>query len=255
MLDGWSVTTNSNYHKGGRVWLLWRPSLFDVQVQAYDAQFIHAKVTSRITLQSFHLTMIYAFNDGQERKVLWQHLEQFQTQCSGPWAWAGDFNTVVNPAERLGGQTKQSDMDDFIECIAACGMTDIPATGAYYTWTNKQEPQTRVYSRLDRFLINQEWGDLFPDMNAHFHPAGLFDHSPCIVSHTQIGSMKRASFKYFNMWGKAPSFSPKVQMVWQQEIPGHKMFCVVKKLKALKPVLKDINKECFSDIENATLIL
>ncbi|XP_074305789.1 uncharacterized protein LOC141641010 [Silene latifolia] len=219
MLEGWSVTTNSNYHKGGRVWLLWRPSLFDVQVLAYDAQFVHAKVISRITLQAFHLTMIYAFNDGQDRKVLWQHLEQFQTQCS-----------------------------------ATCGMTDIPATGAYYTWTNKQEPQSRVYSILDRFLINQEWGDQFPNMAAHNHPAGLFDHSPCIVSHNQIGGMKRASFKYFNMWGKAPTFIPKVYMVWQQEIPGHKMFCVVKKLKALKPVLKEINRECFSDIENATVL-
>ncbi|XP_074283129.1 uncharacterized protein LOC141607674 [Silene latifolia] len=133
-------------------------------------------------------------------------------------------------------------------------MTDIPATGAYYTWTNKQETQSRVYSRLDRFLINQEWGDQFPDMVAHFHPVGLFDHSPCIVSHNQIGGMKRASFKYLNTWGKAPTFIPKVQMVWQQELPGHKMFCVVKKLKALKPDLKEINRECFSDIENATVL-
>ncbi|XP_074265567.1 uncharacterized protein LOC141588007 [Silene latifolia] len=206
MLERWSVTTNSTCHKGGRVWLLWKPSLFDVQVQSYDAQFIYAKVTSRITLQFFNLTMIYAFNDGQDRKVLWLHLEQFQTQCQGPWAWAGDFNTVINPADRLGGHTKQSDMDDFIDCIATCGITDIPATGAYFTWTNKQEPQSRVYSRLDRFPINQEWGDQFPDITAHFHPAGLFDHIPCIVSHTQLGSLKRASFKYFNMWGKAPSF-------------------------------------------------
>ncbi|XP_074316942.1 uncharacterized protein LOC141653160 [Silene latifolia] len=254
MLDGWSVITNIRYHKGGRVWMLWKPSLFNVQIQAYDAQFIHASVTYRITQQHFYLTMIYAFNDWKDRRELGQHLESIQAQCQGPWALTGDFNTVINPAERLGGNTKQCDMDEFIECLAHCGMTDITATGAYYTWTNKQEPQTRMYSRLDRFIINQKWGNQFPDMVAHFHHAGLFDHSPCIVSHAQVGTMRRASFKYFNMWGKAPSFIQKVQMVWQQEIPGHKMFSVVKNLKDLKPVLKEINKECFSDIENTTVL-
>ncbi|XP_074298814.1 uncharacterized protein LOC141629760 [Silene latifolia] len=89
---------------------------------------------------------------------------------------------------------------------------------------------------------------------AHFHPAGLFDHSPCTVSDTKIVMTRRASFKYFNMWGKAPDFLTRVKEEWDKNYPGHKMFNVVKKLKALKPRLKDLNKECYADIENATNI-
>ncbi|XP_074271474.1 uncharacterized protein LOC141595408 [Silene latifolia] len=133
-------------------------------------------------------------------------------------------------------------------------MTDIPATGAFYTWNNKQDPQSRIYSRLDRFLVNQKWQTTFPDMMAHFHPAGLFDHSLCTVSDAKLVMTRRASFKYFNMWGKAPDFLTRVQEEWDKNYPGHKMFNVVKKLKALKPMLKDLNKECYADIENATKI-
>ncbi|XP_074306248.1 uncharacterized protein LOC141641489 [Silene latifolia] len=166
----------------------------------------------------------------------------------------GDFNTVITPDERLGGNTKQADMDEFIECLANCGVTDLAATGAFYTWTNKQEPQTRVYSRLDRFLVNQEWQDQFPDMLAHYHPAGLFDHSLCTVSNAKLDITKRASFIYFNMWGRAPSFIPTVKDEWEKVYLGHKMFSVIKKLKALKPILKQLNKECYADIENSTSI-
>ncbi|XP_074300750.1 uncharacterized protein LOC141632064 [Silene latifolia] len=107
MLDGWSVTINSRYHKGGRVWILWQPGLFDVQILQYDAQFIHTKVPSRITQKIFYLTMIYAFNEGNDRVHLWTKLEEFAQQCNGPWALAGDFNTVLCPDERLGGILKK----------------------------------------------------------------------------------------------------------------------------------------------------
>ncbi|XP_074288880.1 uncharacterized protein LOC141614026 [Silene latifolia] len=140
-------------------------------------------------------------------------------------------------------------MEAFVDCLADCGMTDIHATGAYFTWTNKQDPEHRKYSRLDRFLINHDWLDEFPDMNAHFHPGGLMDHTPCIVRNIKLDGRRNASFKYFNMWGSAPEFHEIVQHTWSQQIVGSKMFGVVKKLKALKGELRKLNSSCFSDVE------
>ncbi|XP_074305058.1 uncharacterized protein LOC141639988 [Silene latifolia] len=128
---------------------------------------------------------------------------------NGPWVMVGDFNTVISPDERMGGNTKQEDMDDFIDCITTCGMTDIHATGAYFTWTNKQDAAHRKFSRLDRFMVNQEWTHNFPEMAAHFHPEGLLDHNPCVVRNTKLGGRKNASFKYFNMWSTTPDFLAK----------------------------------------------
>ncbi|XP_074277269.1 uncharacterized protein LOC141600910 [Silene latifolia] len=89
---------------------------------------------------------------------------------------------------------------------------------------------------------------------AHFHPEGMFDHCPCTIVDRKVEFNGKKSFKYFNMWGASEHFSASVDGVWKQSYRGTKMFNVVKKLKALKPVLKNLNKNCFSDIENSTNI-
>ncbi|XP_074288674.1 uncharacterized protein LOC141613829 [Silene latifolia] len=104
-------------------------------------------------------------------------------------------------------------------------------------------------------MVNQEWLNQFPNMVAHFHPEGLFDHCPCTVSNVALGDGKRANFKFFNMWGNAASFLPVITEEWQNVYPGHKMFTVIKKLKALKPALKRLNKDYYADIENSTTIV
>ncbi|XP_074302885.1 uncharacterized protein LOC141637220 [Silene latifolia] len=101
---------------------------------------------------------------------------------------------------------------------------------------------------------NQEWMELYGDYVAHFHPEGMFDHCPCTVVDRDIEIGGRRSFKYFNMWGKADSFLSDVAAVWGRSYSGTKMFSLIKKLKALKPVLKGLNMSCFSDIENSTSI-
>ncbi|XP_074298665.1 uncharacterized protein LOC141629588 [Silene latifolia] len=133
-------------------------------------------------------------------------------------------------------------------------MEDIQATGALFTWSNKQESQDRVYSRLDRELGNQQWLDKFGDFIAHFHPEGIFDHCPCTIVNRKVEMSGRRSFKYFNMWGLSEHFLGCVDSVWRRTYDGTPMFKVIKKLKALKPVLKQLNKHCFSDIENSTNI-
>ncbi|XP_074277858.1 uncharacterized protein LOC141601467 [Silene latifolia] len=101
---------------------------------------------------------------------------------------------------------------------------------------------------------NQAWQDLFGDYIAHFHPEGIFDHCPCTIVNRKADFGGRRSFKYFNMWGQSDQFLGSVQSVWSKYYPGTPMFTIVKKLKMLKPVLKQLNKHCFSDIENSTNI-
>ncbi|XP_074278418.1 uncharacterized protein LOC141602008 [Silene latifolia] len=131
--------------------------------------------------RKFYLTMIYASNDLHERVELWDFLKQVATNCTDPWLWLGDFNTVLSPVERLGGNTTEIETEQFQECVSLCCMDDISATGALYTWSNKQAASDRVYSRLDRAMGNLEWMAMYGDYIAHFHPEGLFDHCPCTV--------------------------------------------------------------------------
>ncbi|XP_074306046.1 uncharacterized protein LOC141641274 [Silene latifolia] len=145
-------------------------------------------------------------------------------------------------------------MEQFQECVSLCCMDDISATGALYTWSNKQAASDRLYSRLDRAMGNLEWMAMYGDYISHFHPEGLFYHCPCTVVHRRADLGEKRNFKYFNMWSTAADFKPSVLHVWSRSFPSTKMFGVMKKLKALKPVLKRLNTACFSDIENITTI-
>ncbi|XP_074293086.1 uncharacterized protein LOC141619998 [Silene latifolia] len=254
LCEGWSVTTNCSWHKGGRIWIMWKPTLFELQFLAYDAQYIHMLVTSRLDGKQFYLTMIYAHNGLLERVSLWNFLKDVAQSCNEPWLWLGDFNTVLSPIERLGGSTTDGEMEHFQECVSICYMEDLSATGALFTWSNKQEPVDRVYSRLDRAMGNPEWLAEFGDFVPHFHPEGIFYHCPCTLVDRKTDLGGKRSFKYFNMWGSAATFHSDVSSVWTRQYKGTKMFVVVKKLKALKPVLKQLNKSCFYDNENSTSI-
>ncbi|XP_074298393.1 uncharacterized protein LOC141629264 [Silene latifolia] len=150
----WCLSTNTQYHKGGRVWILWNPTMFQIQFLEYQAQFIHMRVTNLGSRYCFYLTMVYAFNGVAQRRSLWERLCAFSHCLRGAWIVCGDFNTVLAPSSILGGSSTNEEMDDFRACVDACGLTDSHALGSLYTCSNKQEPMSRVFGRLDRVLVN-----------------------------------------------------------------------------------------------------
>ncbi|XP_074291698.1 uncharacterized protein LOC141618483 [Silene latifolia] len=185
--NNWCISTNNGYHKNGRIWILWDPKAFRIQFLEYNAQFIHMKVEALVTRSTFYLTMIYAFNGIQERTPLWDHLRKIVGQADGSWAMAGDFNCVLSATERVGGNTTNAEIEPFRSCIEDCEVVDIQATGSLFTWNNKQQPVDRIYSRIDRFMVNKAWSDHFPELYANFLPEGMMDHTPCLIcSSTQV---------------------------------------------------------------------
>ncbi|XP_074290596.1 uncharacterized protein LOC141617312 [Silene latifolia] len=144
-------------------------------------------------------------------------------------------------------------MEPFRDCVTDCGVIDIVATGSLFTWNNKQKPEERIYSRLDRVLVNKAWCDHLPDLFAQFQPEGLYDHTPCIVSSSKHVKGRR-SFKYFNMWGRAKEFIPLVRSSWHKPVTGTPMFRLVKKLESLKSVLRQLNRKRYNDIQTAASV-
>ncbi|XP_074314953.1 uncharacterized protein LOC141651130 [Silene latifolia] len=246
----WSISTNTSYHKGGRIWVLWKAHLYDIHFIEYNAQYIHMSILNKQAQSQFFHTIVYAFNGITERESLWLNLIRLASTIQGPWSVGGDFNCVLHANERLRGSVSMAESVPFQDCLDRCQLVDIKASGAFFTWNNKQPPETRKYSRLDRFFVNQDWMSQLPDYFANFLPEGLFDHTPCLVSKTVNGDKKNRPFKYFNMWSKAPDFLNCVAAVWNQDVAGTKMYKVVRKLKLLKSDLKQLNKDSFSDIEH-----
>ncbi|XP_074298739.1 uncharacterized protein LOC141629667 [Silene latifolia] len=245
----YSLITNNVVCGVGRIWVLWDDAVFMVDVVSCEPQVIHCRITYRPTALKWCMSFVYGYNKLVDRDPLWLSLESFHSQVYGPWIVCGVFNNVLGYDERIGSTVNDTEIRRFNKCVDKCDISDVPAHGAFYTWSNKQDEDGRRFSRIDRALVNMVWLMAFPDMTATFLPEGLFDHNPCVIEPWSITDRKRSSFKYFNMWGRDEKFMTIVEAVWRTPINGITMFQIVRKLKLLKRELKELNKEAYSNVE------
>ncbi|XP_074271226.1 uncharacterized protein LOC141595154 [Silene latifolia] len=203
-----------------------------------------------MTSVGFYYTVVYGYNRAAERMDLWRRIKRYYQTVAGPWMLGGDFNNVLHTDERLGSLVSLAEIKPFQECLMYCELRDIKAMGSFFTWNNKHEVETLVYSRIDRSIINEEWMQSFPDSYAYFMPEGYFDHCPCVVYLQGLYEKRKPAFRYFNMWALDINFKTVVTNGWNKRIEGTPMFQVVSKLKGLKHDLKNLNKGILGDIEN-----
>ncbi|XP_074303649.1 uncharacterized protein LOC141638125 [Silene latifolia] len=153
----WKFLMNNDVIEGGRIWILWDPSLFTVNVISKEWQLMHLQVTYLQNGFSWTCSMIYGSNKDSDRSSLWSSLKSLAASVHGPWLVMGDFNNVLYSNERIGAKVTDAETKEFQGCVDHCGLYDLVVQGAYYTWNNKQEGDARVFSRIDRVLDNDQW--------------------------------------------------------------------------------------------------
>ncbi|XP_059630004.1 uncharacterized protein LOC132272963 [Cornus florida] len=136
-------------------------------------------------------------------------------------------------------------MLEFMQCLHSNELEDLRYNGIFFSWSNNSLGCANVSRKLDRVLINQAWMNMFPQAECNFLPHRISDHSPMVVR-IRITSLKRnLPFRFFNFWTLNPKF---VAQGWQLEVIGTKMYCVVKRLRALKLPLRLLNINDFGAI-------
>lgn len=116
----------------------------------------------------------------------------------------------------------------------------MPSIGGQYTWNDRQEVD-RVLYKIDWVFVNDEWIDVMPGCIVNILPEGISDHCTIRVLIMQ-DQLVRKTFRYYNVWSTHPLFLEIVRESWNEQVQECTMFKVVKKLKALKQKLKQLNK-------------
>ena len=70
----------------------------------------------------------------------------------------------------------------FRQCIRDCLLQDHLVNGPLFTWSNKQEGENRVFSKIDKVLANSLWFSSFTNANAMIIPEDILVHCACIVN-------------------------------------------------------------------------
>ena len=178
---------------------------------------------------------------------LWNELGAVYGIWNGSWCVAGDFNAILNPEERSRGGSFNSDMRRFADVIENLRLKDLPLFGGPFTWSGGMNNQS--FSRLDRFLINEEWDCLFSGSKQCVLPRPVSDHFPILL---EGGGVKRgpSSFRFENMWLKVEEFKDLLKAWWEGEnFHGSASFILAEKLKVVKIKLKEWNRDVFGRVD------
>ena len=186
--------------------MLWNPNEVEVKIVRTDGQFIHAEVYTPNMQISYTVTVIYAFNNLEDRIKLWKELEQIGSLMVHPWIVMGDFNNVINTNDRIGGnKVTEKEFRDLVEMMQVVGLFEADTMGAHFTWTNKQTTCT-IYSRIDRLVGNAAWFHKFHEAQVYVMNPHISDHSPIKVDLLKVQNKRTNIFKFLNSIIPKPSY-------------------------------------------------
>lgn len=170
-----------------------------------------------------------------------------------PWVICGDFNAIFSLEDKGGWNPNLADIRDANSLMHDLCLHEPPAFGRRFTWTNGQE--NPIWVKLDRFIVNRVFGDLFPRMIQNCLLRLGSDHVPIRL---EIGMhcAKPRQFRFENAWITSEGFSDLVSSWWAGSNPtGCGAFILAKKLAWLRDQLCRWSKESFGSIKLRKLAL
>ncbi|KAJ6856768.1 hypothetical protein NC651_038440 [Populus alba x Populus x berolinensis] len=220
-LKKWKVFSNAAAASTARIVVFWNPATVNVELLDFSAQGLHVLIYSLVHQFKFYASFVYGFNTVIVRRTLWDDLRSWSP--TSPWLILGDFNSLLSQADKHDGEPVSNyETTDFRQCCSDLGLTDLNYSGCHYTWSNG-----RVWSKLDRVLVNPLWSLANVSVHVQFDNPGAFsDHSPATVAF----------------------FTRQLMAHWTYSVYGPPMFILCKRLKNLKRPLRDLNKLHYSHI-------
>ncbi|XP_074316548.1 uncharacterized protein LOC141652839 [Silene latifolia] len=251
LFPSYLVMNNYSHHYNGRIWVFLDIRRVTLVSSYVHDQLIHLELQHNASNKTFHVSFVYGSNDADHRERLWVELKGVASKVTN-WILMGDWNIVRSMEERIGPNPPSvRDMLAFNQCILDCQLDDLHSLGCEYTWTNKQDVVTRVWSRLDRVLSNSLWLIHFPTTQVHVLPARVSacicssDHSPPLVTVTDV-TTPRKRFSNLNCWEAHEEYGIRVREAWDMPVRGNAMYSLFSKLKQVRQKLIGLHKHSYS---------
>ena len=190
---------------------------------------------------------VYGPIEKRLRESFWEELGSISGLWDNPWCVGGDFNEILSPNERSRGGRISNSMRRFVDVLNDLGLRDLPLQGGHYTW--KGGSNGRSMSRLDRFLVSPDWESQCNKVIQRRLPRPISDHFPIMLDSEGVRTGP-SPFCFELMWLKYEGFKETLKGWWQNlQYHGSFSFIISAKLKALKGLLKNWNREVFGKVE------
>lgn len=226
----------------GGILTAWNNDRFHLNQSVFKDRSVSVLLECCTSNTSFWITNIYVPNFESDRDAFVQDLFDIHSNCSGPWAIAGDFNTVRSADDRNSGQASVLETQRFNNWLRDMQVQELPILDRNFTWSNMQSHP--ILTRIDTFFFNSNWDLAFPNSTLHSMHRCTSDHFPLkIEASTQIP--KSCLFRYENNWNFSPFFRNPVHDSWTNWFGGTDMAAILNyKLKNLRKEIKIWKKNC-----------
>jgi len=149
---------------------------------------------------------------------LWEDLEEVACNTDFPWMVGGDFNTITDESEKLGGlPVSQVEVEDFVQCISSCALNEIQFSGSCYTWWNGRIEQDCIFKRLDKVFGNNAFMAELQNTKFQLLIRECSDHAALHVTCSTGQEQVYKPFRFLNFWTKHHSFQKTVEDIWKME--------------------------------------
>ncbi|XP_062011852.1 uncharacterized protein LOC133728453 [Rosa rugosa] len=197
--------------------LLWNTRSINLEIIQPHDRFIHCRLTDLTLQHTSFITFVYAYPKKEKQLELWNTLATLQPPYNDCWALIGDFNSILDLEEKLGGnQVVTRYMLKFSSFLNDLRLLSLRASGLPFTWTNKHEDDTLMFERLDRAYVNSNFLNDYPNLKLENLPIIGLDHGPiCLTSILSSGTKVEQLF-YGNIFKRMENLNSRSYDIQQQ---------------------------------------
>lgn len=235
-------------HRGG-VLNLWNKDAFKLIFSFFGEGFcrVHGE-WGKNKVKCFIVSIYSPYSLFGKRK-LWEDLLMSKRGFGkGMWCLAGDFNAILKRGERKGidVQDHSVEIEEFRHFVKNMGLVDLPLLGRKFTWIKENG---FAMSRLDRFLVSEEWLQEWPNPSQWALDRDVSDHCPIILQH-KIINWGPKPFRFNNCWLLKDGFADSVKQTWLSlQVEGWRAYALKEKLKLMKNHLREWNMDVFGVLD------
>ncbi|KAB1671577.1 hypothetical protein [Gossypium barbadense] len=130
------LAVNSEGRSGGLT-LMWRDGM-NVSIQNYSKHHIDSMVKLENN-KIIKVTGFYGHANPNLRSSSWDILRRVGESVREEWIVGGDFNAILNDAEKEGGRRGvRAQMNEFKEVMDKLALVDIKPDSGWFTWVNNR---------------------------------------------------------------------------------------------------------------------
>uniref|UniRef100_A0A803MIJ2 Endonuclease/exonuclease/phosphatase domain-containing protein n=1 Tax=Chenopodium quinoa TaxID=63459 RepID=A0A803MIJ2_CHEQI len=180
--DGLCLSSNG---KAGGIGFWWRD--VGISTISYSVHHFAIDVLNSVGVPIWRAIGVYGWPKTENKHKTWEMMINLHSECNIPCIMFGDFKKIVSMNEKDGGAVRRERlMDAFREAIDMCGLRDLGFSGNIFTWQRGTTSDAMVRERLDRFLAEDTWCNIFPNFIVSHLPMQNSGHAPILQDANKV---------------------------------------------------------------------